>query len=70
MGPKIAIVNSSALEKGAPWTAEDHIQQTMKLSHWEHLKDIATRRRRLMKMMSNLDDEEQRVRSEIELQSR
>lgn len=57
---------TSSQDLGDDWRASVHMRQDMTQDQWERLKDIATRRRRLMKMLANLDEEEQRLHSEIE----
>jgi hypothetical protein len=51
---------------GNDWRPEAHIEQTMKMTNWEKLKEIARKRRLYLARLQTLDDEEKAIRSEIE----
>ena len=62
---KIALVNANELS-GKTWNARDYVCQEVKLTYWEQLKKIAARRRALLIELTQLDDEEVRIRRKIE----
>lgn len=62
-----AIVNSKDL--GDDWRPENFMVHEIRLGYWTALKDIARRRKELVRRLMLLEDEEKYVRSKIEVGS-